>query len=311
MKRVLAFMLAFVTVLCLAACKSAGEQEKPSNVSTGDGDTTEAADTSDPTGDSGQAAATKAPWEPSEAAIQETVVFDAEGIKVTAKSLDLSGFMGPQLKLLIENDSGKGLTFQCADASINGYMVETIMSVSVASGKKVNDSLTFIGSDLTQSGIQAIADIAFSLHIFESDSWQTFVDTDTIVLKTSFADGFSYTFDDSGDVAYDDGGIRIVVKGLDEGERLVPGVVIYICNESDHDITVQVRDFIINSFMVQTVFSADVLSGKHRVASITFLSAELEENDIASIENIALSFHIFDKATWSTIADTDTVKIDF
>lgn len=305
MKRFLVFLLALATVLCLAACEGGtDESKKPSNV-----DATAATDVSTPIGGSFQDGATEAPAELSAATIAETVIFEGEGVKVTAKSLVLDGFMGPQIKLLIENDSGKDLTFQCRDASVNGYMVEALMSVDVVSGKKANDMLTFMNSDLAQCGIQAIADIAFRLHIFESDSWQTFTDTDMIELKTSLADGFTYTFDDSGDVAYDGNGVKIVVKGLEEDGWLGPSVIVYICNENANDITVQVRDASVNGFMVQAVCSADVLSGKHCVTSITFLNSDLEENGITSVENIALGFRIFNKESWSTIVDTDIVTI--
>ena len=37
----------------------------------------------------------------------------------------------------------------------------------------------------------------------------------------------------------------------------------------------------------------------------------LTENDIENIEDIELSFHIFDTKSWDTIKDTDTIKITF
>ena len=42
-------------------------------------------------------------------------------------------------------------------------------------------------------------------------------------------------------------------------------------------------------------------TGKRAADAITFLSLELEENDISAIENTELSFHIFDAASWDTI----------
>ena len=250
--------------------------------------------------------------EKQEASISETALVEEAGVKITAKSLDNNGFMGPEVKLLIENDSGKDLTFQCRNVSVNGYMADAMMSVDVVTGKKANDSLAFMSSDLELLGISTIADMEFSFHIFTTEGWDDYLDTPQIQLKTSAADTYEYTFDDSVDVLYDENGIRLIVKGLAENSSIFgPSIMVYIENNSDKNITVQTRDVSLNGFMLSPVFSSDVAIGKHAVDAITFLSSELEENDITTIENAELSFHIFDAAGWDTIVDTEPIIITF
>ena len=41
------------------------------------------------------------------------------------------------------------------------------------------------------------------------------------------------------------------------------------------------------------------------------METELEENEIVSIEDIELAFHIFDLESWDTIVDTDVVSVVF
>lgn len=77
------------------------------------------------------------------------------------------------------------------------------------------------------------------------------------------------------------------------------------------DVTVQIRDLSVNGFMTDAVFSPNVTAGKRAIDTITFLSSDLEENNISSIETVELSFHIFDSIEWETIADTDTISITF
>ena len=112
--------------------------------------------------------------------ISKKVLVDEAGVKITAKQLDFDNIFGPEVKLLIENNSGKNLTFQARDVSINGYMVEPVMSQDVLSGKKVNDDMMFMSSDLESSGITDIANIEVQFHIFDTDSWDTIVDTDAV-----------------------------------------------------------------------------------------------------------------------------------
>ena len=316
MKRVLILLLTLAMVFCLAACggssvdwKKPAEVDSKNKISTDNRADTpdEDVQTDEKTGPDNHVEVPKA----AKAEIEEVVIFEEQGIKVTAKSLDPDALFGPELKLLIENDSGKNLTFQCWDASVNGYMVDTMMSVDVSNGKKANDELTFLSSDLELCGITEIADMEFSLHIFDAETWDSFIDSEMIQIKTSLADSYTYRFDDSGEVAYEGNGIKIVVKGLREDGWLGPGIVVYIENDSGKNITVQSRDESVNGFMVDAFFSSDIISGKRCIDTITFMDSDLEENEITAIENVELSFYIYDQDSWDTIVDTGVITIDF
>lgn len=324
MKRMISIMLAVLLTFSCAACSGTADSsiKKPAEVTT---DAPREPDRSTEKEDK-EVSAAKPSDEPEEedaqepaaapanlpASIDEVVLVDEAGIKITAKSLDNDALFGPELKLLIENDSGNDLTVQCRNASVNGYMADTMMSVDVANGKKANDSLTFMRSSLEDCGIETIADMEFSFHCFLSDDWSTYLDTAQICLRTSAADTYEYSYDDSGSTAYDANGIKIVVKGLSEGSSFLgPGIVVYIENNSDHGITVQTRNVSINGFMIDAIFSSDTAIGKRCIDTITFMSSDLEENDITAIESVELSFHIFDSDSWNTIVDTEQITISF
>ena len=306
MKKAFAILLVLVMGVSFVACgaSAGGEVKEPAKVEIGG---TEAAEKPAQTEDSAAVQSTE-----TEVSIEETLLVDEGGVKITAKGLRMGGLFGPELKLLIENNSGKDLTVQCRNVSVNGYMVETMMSVDVVNGKKANDSITFMASDLEISGITAIADMEFSFHMFTTADWEAYLDTAPIQLKTSIADTYEYAFDDSGEVAYDAGGIKVIIKGLAEDTSIWgPSVVVYIENNTDKAFTVQARDVSVNGFMLDPIFSCDVMPGKKAVDTITFMDTQLEENEIGSIENIELSFRIFDFESWDTIVDTDVVSMAF
>lgn len=54
-------------------------------------------------------------------------------------------------------------------------------------------------------------------------------------------------------------------------------------------------------------FSCDVYDGKKAISSITLMSSELEDNGIESLEEVELTFHIYDVNTFSTITDSDPI----
>lgn len=247
-----------------------------------------------------------------EVTLEEKEIYNQDNIIVTATGLKMDGFWGPEITLLVENNSDKNLTIQPRNSSVNGYMIDLQMSCDVAAGKKANDGMDISNSDLEKCGIDTIADIEFSLHIFESDSWESYVDTELIKLTTSVSDGYQQVYDDSGEVLYDNNGIKIISKGLLTDDSIFgPQFITYIENNSDKDITVQVRDTSVNGFMIDPSMSAEVASGKKRISAMSFLSSQLEENKITEFEDIETSFHIFYTDGWDTIEDTTPIIISF
>lgn len=243
--------------------------------------------------------------------ITESVIVNQDGIVITAKKLD-EGFLGTELTILIENNTDKDLTFQVRDASVNGFMVDTMISEDVAAGKKSNTEITFSDKKLKACGVDTLADIEFSFCIFTSDDWKTYLDTAPIEIETSAASDYKQQIDDSGTVLYDNKGIKIIGKKLSTDDSIFgPGLVLYIENNSNQNITVQSRDTSVNGFMVSTVLSEDVLIGKKSITSLTFMESSLEENDITDIETVETSFHVVDADNWRAIVDTDPITIEF
>lgn len=292
MKKLICVILS-LTLLFLTACAAPGNLIPPNT-------------------DSGNIGGQNAPAAQKDATIEQTTLLDESGIKIVATGISHDSFFGPELNLLIENNTTTDLTFQCRNVSVNGYMVDTIMSVDVAAGKKANDAITFASSDLEACGIEVFADMEFSFHIFSTEDWDTILDTDPIRLKTSITDTYQYNYDHEGTPVYEGNGIKIIAKGLAADDSLFgPSVIVYIYNGSEKNITVQTRETSANGFMVDTVFSEDVTAGKHAVAAITFMDSDLEASGITQITNTEFSFHIFDAETWDTIVDTEAITLSF
>ena len=281
-----------------------GEDKEISGVESGSTDGTEAS-TTDVADESTEEVTGAA------ATITEQVLYDENDIKITATGLE-DGLFGTELQLLIENNSSQGVTVQARNANVNGYMVSTMMSADVAAGKKANDSLTFETSGLKECGIETIATMEFSFHIFNTESWDDIADTEVIKVDTSAAGSYTQTYDDSGEVLVDADGVKIVGKGLSaDGSFWGPGVILYIENNTEKDITVQVRDVSVNGFMVDSSMSEDVVAGKKALSAVQFFSTDLESNSITDITDVELYFHIFELSTMDTVFDSDVITIQF
>lgn len=106
---------------------------------------------------------------------------------------------------------------------------------------------------------------------------------------------------------YNASGIKIMYKRISDHFD-DKSIDLYIENNTLKDITVQVRDFSINGYMIDPIFSSDVAAGKKINDDIVISDSKLEKNDIEEIKDVELKFHIYNDDTGDTIIDTGVIK---
>lgn len=117
----------------------------------------------------------------------ELELVNQNGVKIIlVGKLDLTGnLFGPQLHLRIENNSGHDLTVQSRKTSVNGYTLGDFgasMSIDVVNGEKAYGTFTLINSDLQESGITTIESIRTTFHVFDSNTWDIYFDSDPVTI---------------------------------------------------------------------------------------------------------------------------------
>lgn len=296
-KRILAVMMAATMVLSMSACNGSNSEDTsttPANESSID--TEKADDVSDGVSE--------------DATIENQELYNQNGIVITATELNMNGTWGPEIKVIVENNSEKNITVQTRNSSVNGFMTEIGFSCDVAAGKKANDALTFTSSDLELCGIEKIANVEFSFNVFDSDTWDDILSTDMITINTSANGSYEQTYDTSGDVLYESNGIRIISKGFSMDGIWGPELSLYIENNSGQNITVQATGTSINGFMIEPNMSDDVASGKVNLGGMTFFESDFESNGITDVETVETSFNIFNTESWEDIDSTSPITIN-
>lgn len=241
-------------------------------------------------------------------AMEEQVLIDKDGLKVTATGLSQDIIFGTGLKLLIENDTDKDLGIGCDALIVNDYMITDLFSATVAAGKKSNETMHLLSNELEAAGIDNIGQIEIYFHTFDSSSYQTIDTFDKVTVQTSeFANMDTKAMDD-GKELYNQDGVRIVGKYVDENSFWGAAILLYLENKTGKDIGISCDDMSVNGFMMTPLFSATVYDGKMSVDEITLLSSEMEENNITSIDEVELKFRIYDAESYSTIAETDAIS---
>ena len=295
MKRILSLLLALILVFGLFGCSGSAEQEtaatKDVNISS-DFSTVQ----------------TDSPKTPT-AQIQEVVVYDDGLFKLTAKEIDYSDSREVQVKFLAENNSDKTVAFVGNDFTINGITLYCNFYIDIAAGKKANGSLDLDLEDLEYVGIEEIATItAQDVFIYDKDASETVAHL-SFSLDTSIADSHIQKIDDSGDLLYEQSGIRVLYRGIETNWMGEPVLSVFVENTSDVSCSIMVEDVSVNGFMVYANMSAPAYPGTVTYSDIDFSGSDLEENEISEIEEVSFKLWAYDGDNYTTLWRSEEITV--
>lgn len=244
-----------------------------------------------------------------EVTIEEQVLLDRDGVKITAMEYVEDDIFGAGIKVLVENTTDKDLGVGCKALIVNDFMISDLFSSTVAAGKKANETIYLSGSALEAAGITNVGQIEIYFYVYSADTYDTIFEADPVTIKTSSFDIMDSTPSEEGIVLYEGNGVKIVGKYVDEDSFWGTGVLLYLENNTDKKLVFSCEDMSINGFMVNPVFYGEVYAGRKAVDEITIFSSDLESNNITAIEEIEVKFHIYNSDTYDTLVETDPIKI--
>lgn len=133
-----------------------------------------------------------------EGTIEETVLVDEKGIKITATDLTF-GKNGVELSFLLENNTEQDLRFMAGTLGyscnfVNGYMVDTgSVSTTIPAGKKSREIMRFNYDTLELYGIKNVAEIGVGFMIDDADNYKQLLKTEPLIITTSLAATYDYS----------------------------------------------------------------------------------------------------------------------
>ena len=239
--------------------------------------------------------------------VESQVLADQNDIVITAQEYVRDSIWGEGIKLLLENNSTTDVTVGCNALIVNDYMITDLFSSTIAAGKKANETVYLSSSELKAAGIDTVGKVEIYFHVYESDSFESIFDTDGVTIETSEFANMDTTPNDEGQELYNENGIRIVGKTVDENSFWGTAILLYCENTSGKNIGISVDDMSINGFMMSPFFSTTIYDGKKSIDDITIMSSDLEDNGIESIDEVELKFHIYNSDSYDTIADSEPI----
>lgn len=311
MKKFISFLLSALLVLSLAACGSnGGSRSTASESSAGSTASSEAESSAAATEE-----ATATPEPSAQPTLEETVLLDEGGIKVTATGLTDYGLGGaPDLELHVENNTDGDIMVQTNEyAAVNGCMVRGIASIQASAGDSADDTVMFLDDEFEAAGIETVSDIKLAVRAIDAD-WNEICASDFVTVKTS-AYGTVETPAVDGDVLYDEDGVKVILLGTEEEEDFdfyFPTYVkLYIENNSEQDITVKTLDFKANGEVTQCSLNAELLAGTRQFTELRLDADSCTQNGITELKDLSFYFSVCDLTTWNEITKSDTVTLEF
>lgn len=311
MKKLTSFLLALCFIFSLTACGKTAT--KPYGTSQNQEQTENSDSESESSNKPKQANEKPKPFN-KDVTLTETVMLEEDGVKITATGLSYSN-SSVKLELIIENNSGKDLSFVSGSVgygcnSINGYMVsDGYLNCDVPDGKKATDDISFGYNSLMFYGIDEIADIEIGFDISDDDYNHTC--TGPRPLKTSAFDSHDYgkshyreaivspatmsTFEYemihfSEESIYDENGIKLLSNGLMVNRNGDTILLLELENTTDETIKITTSDIAVNGLVVRSsTWSGDTINpGKHRIVDVNLSSVlDAEYWDVYGINDLS------------------------
>ena len=188
------------------------------------------------------------------------------------------------LSVMVQNDTKQDVIVSTDLLSVNGYMVDCSLYADVPAGESQQAFLQLDSYALAPAGITDIAEIAFYLDIYDSQTYEDIAVTELITLETDIADGFTQAVDDSGWEMHRDDSLRIVYRGATVSPYGECDLQFYLENLSDAQISVSTTLLQVNG-QDAPGFLWDILRPETRAVDSLWIY-DLEELDITQLEQI-------------------------
>lgn len=250
-------------------------------------------------------------WEENLPVIEPTVLYDQDGITLTATEI-LPSYGDLEVRVTLTNHSGQAVTISSEGLSVNGYaMSASGIYCSASPGETVEDYFFLYQEDLERADITTIAQIQFRLQIRDPNTYDELAMSDVLTLKTDAPEDFVQSVDDSGMEIYNADGIRVVFREMTLDEDSDGVAYFYVENATDQVMTVCSTLLSVNGSEAMGSIWLELLPNSRGVEGMVCYDLDsLGIDDAGDLEELSLTICVDDGASWENMVITDPITID-
>lgn len=230
MKKIITLLLALLLALPFAGCK----QETP--------------DSTEPSAIQRETMGT----------IEKAVLYDANGITITATSLEQT-INGGRIHVTIQNTTEQSVSFAADDIIVNGITVTDGFCIEADADSTESGKIDISYRSMDNANITNIAYIESpDVRIFENLEFTT-LDNASFKIETSIAADYTQVYPEPGTVIYDKNGVIVQILGCVAGERVTDARLL-VTNNTDNAIAIKCENPMadgeaVNAWMFDTVYA--------------------------------------------------------
>lgn len=294
MKRLIATVLCFCTVLTLTACGAKPEPTEPTMTPT-----------AAPTAPAATEAPTASPTEaPADYTLSGLTLVDNETCAFTVTGTEFNEHLGLQLQVLCENKSDRPLMFSWNNVSVCGFMYDPMWAEEVAAGKKVNTTIDIDTYALEQIGVESVDQLDFTLVVQDSEEFMN--EPAVNEAFTVYPTGKSpdqvifpqYQHTEGETVIVENDILTFIVENVDDELADYYTLNCYIANHTGKNLMISWDNVSVNGFMVNPFWAISVAPGKQAYTEIIFFRTDLQEQDIEVVQDIEFNLLVSDYDDW-------------
>lgn len=109
------------------------------------------------------------------------VLFQDAGVTVIYKTMAQNS-MGEQVILLVKNETGKNITVEMDDVSVNGYTVSAWSYDSLPADTVCFTVLDIYSSTLEENEIEKVEEVCFYVEVLDADNWDEICTSDELTV---------------------------------------------------------------------------------------------------------------------------------
>lgn len=245
-----------------------------------------------------------------------TVLYDGDGLLVVADWRDGQACTG-DIPIIAENSTSQNLSIAVRDLVINGYMMDlSYLYCMPAAGTTFAGNLRLDEEDLQNAGIETIEEISFRMNIYDSDTYDTLVETDFVTFHAGVPDGFTQPPLEGGTTIWENGEISIRYLGYQahsyHTEDFLEGnFLFYLENNTDRTIGIYNPASRINGEEADLNLFCTLQPGTRAVSQVyLYWLEDLGIDSLDDIQTMELHLEIEDVNDWEYAFQTDFIPVD-
>ena len=232
----------------------------------------------------------------------DAVDFEYNDLTISAKEISKDDTKGISIEFLIENQSACEYVVSSSVVIINNGMVDLTYERVIGENEHSTDRLYIPFEAIESEGIIDVGCIEIYFDVQNRTTNNLISNAGVLTVKLSEPSLPMI----SGHILYDQHGIKIYGKYVDETTVWGSSVLLYVQNTSDKNIIVSCEQVTVNGCEVTGTYNELIYANKHSVDNIPLSSTNM--NAIDSSDSIILKLKIADADTLEIIAETNPIQ---